>query len=65
MDNGSPQSIETDMEPGDIVRQRKCLKCRTPFRSDWAGERVCAPCKSKADWRQGAAMRPHPASNRR
>ena len=65
MDNGSPPTMASNAASDDDVRQRLCLKCRTTFSSDWAGERVCASCKSRADWRQGAAMRPHPAANRR
>jgi hypothetical protein len=30
---------------------RKCLLCRKPSPSAWAGERVCRKCKSTAAWR--------------
>ncbi len=30
---------------------RKCLICRDPFPSSWAGERVCRKCKSTSSWR--------------
>ena len=30
---------------------RKCLICRDPFPSAWAGERVCRKCKSTSTWR--------------
>jgi hypothetical protein len=33
---------------------RKCLICRSPFPSAWAGERVCRRCKSSSTWRSGA-----------
>jgi hypothetical protein len=33
---------------------RKCLICKTPFTSAWAGERVCRRCKSTSAWRGGA-----------
>ena len=33
---------------------RKCLICRSPFASAWAGERICRRCKSTAAWRSGA-----------
>jgi hypothetical protein len=33
---------------------RKCLICKTPFPSAWAGERVCRRCKSTSAWRGGA-----------
>jgi hypothetical protein len=32
-------------------KTRKCLICRTPFQSAWAGERVCRRCKSTSTWR--------------
>jgi hypothetical protein len=33
---------------------RKCLICRSPFLSAWAGERICRRCKDTAAWRSGA-----------
>jgi hypothetical protein len=36
------------------VKVRACLLCRRPFRSQWAGERICRNCKSTAAWRSGA-----------
>jgi hypothetical protein len=36
------------------AKVRKCLICRTPFQSAWAGERVCRRCKSTSAWRGGA-----------
>jgi hypothetical protein len=35
-------------------KTRKCLICKTPFPSAWAGERVCRRCKSTNAWRSGA-----------
>jgi hypothetical protein len=32
---------------------RKCLICRSPFPSAWAGERICRRCKDTAAWRSG------------
>jgi len=32
-------------------KTRKCLLCREPFPSAWAGERVCRKCKSTSTWR--------------
>ncbi len=32
-------------------KTRKCLICRDPFPSAWAGERVCRKCKSTSTWR--------------
>jgi hypothetical protein len=43
-------------EPGRIAEEkiRKCLVCRSPFPSAWAGERVCRRCKTSSAWRSGA-----------
>jgi hypothetical protein len=35
-------------------KARRCLKCRSPFQSEWAGERVCVKCKKKTQWRSGS-----------
>jgi len=32
-------------------KTRKCLICKTPFQSAWAGERVCRRCKATSTWR--------------
>ncbi|HEX9702851.1 MAG TPA: hypothetical protein VGA19_08345 [Rhodospirillales bacterium] len=37
----------------DRATPRLCLKCRAPFESAWAGERVCAKCKTTRIWRDG------------
>ena len=29
-------------------KQRRCLKCRKLFTSDWLGERICPHCKKLA-----------------
>ena len=64
-----PESNDTSEEHGTAVggRQeksepkrtteqkiRKCLICRSPFPSAWAGERICRRCKDTAAWRSGA-----------
>jgi len=36
-------------------KPRKCLRCQKQFTSTWPGERVCSPCKSSSDWRDGIA----------
>jgi hypothetical protein len=36
---------------------RKCLLCRKPFPSAWAGERVCRKCKSTSAWRSASIER--------
>ncbi len=33
--------------------QRRCLKCRKLFMSDWLGERICPHCKAKDAWCDG------------
>jgi hypothetical protein len=44
---------EADAEVKTEPKTRKCLLCRLPFLSAWAGERVCRKCKSTAAWRGG------------
>ncbi len=46
-------SEETDDEVKTEPKTRKCLLCRQPFPSAWAGERVCRKCKSTSAWRTG------------
>ena len=36
------------------AKTRKCLVCKSPFESAWAGERICRRCKSTSAWRGGA-----------
>jgi hypothetical protein len=48
---------ERDEHPGrsdSEEKTRKCLVCRSPFPSAWAGERICRRCKSTSAWRSGA-----------
>jgi hypothetical protein len=42
-----------DTGPKMEAKVRKCLMCREPFPSEWAGERICRKCKSTAAWRNG------------
>jgi hypothetical protein len=46
---------KVENEPPARPKSRLCLKCRAPFASGWAGERVCAKCKSTSVWRDGVA----------
>ncbi len=39
-------------------KQRRCLKCRKLFMSDWLGERICPHCKTQEDWRGGKSWLP-------
>ncbi|MFX4220991.1 MAG: hypothetical protein ACMVO3_08365 [Thalassobaculum sp.] len=34
-------------------RTRSCLRCRSDFQSEWAGERICKRCKGTSAWREG------------
>ena len=34
-------------------KTKQCLVCKSPFLSEWAGERICRRCKSTAAWRTG------------
>jgi len=54
-----------EQAPADIPRERSCLRCRTTFQSEWAGERICGRCKSTNAWRSGDPIKSHPTSIRR
>ena len=41
----------SERERASEQKIRKCLICRSPFPSAWAGERVCRRCKSTTAWR--------------
>ena len=47
-DHTKPEA-ERHVEP----KTRPCLVCKTPFQSEWSGERVCRRCKSGKIWRSG------------
>lgn len=48
------QSVETLLPGGRALRLlRRCLGCLAMFESEWAGERICRRCKTKAHWRTG------------
>lgn len=36
-----------------IAKDRRCLRCETPFPSTWSGERICPSCKRSSTWRRG------------
>jgi hypothetical protein len=40
-------------EHGADAKMRRCLMCKRPFPSAWAGERFCRACKSTEAWRSG------------
>ncbi len=49
-----PRNSKPKPERTYIAKTRRCLKCREPFESEWAGERVCVRCKGSSSWREGA-----------
>lgn len=44
---------EADGKREDESKTRRCLICKDPFLSEWAGERICRKCKSSSAWRTG------------
>lgn len=44
---------------------RQCLRCQGDFTSQWAGERICARCKSSNTWRSGIPVRAAASSSGR
>lgn len=48
----------------DVAKVRPCLRCKTPFPSKWAGERICSRCKGTTAWRSGEAMTTVPTGRR-
>jgi hypothetical protein len=38
-------------------KTKPCLVCKSPFLSEWAGERICRRCKSTAAWKSGVVSR--------
>lgn len=59
MTEDSIQSAFVPRQPAlsDIPQMRACLKCRTPFRSEGFGERICRACKGTLAWRTAAPLR--------
>jgi hypothetical protein len=35
----------------EMAADRSCLRCRSIFRSEGFGERICSRCKASVDWR--------------
>ena len=48
-----PSKLKPQPERQHESEQRRCLKCRKMFMSDWLGERICSRCKITDDWRDG------------
>ncbi len=57
--------LSSDHRFEDAAKVRACLRCRTTFHSEWAGERVCSRCKGTTAWRSGEPPRFHPVGSRR
>jgi hypothetical protein len=54
MDGPVPADAPDGQEsPPSEPKPRRCLRCRGPFQSAWAGERICPRCKSSNAWRTG------------
>lgn len=50
----------------DVPKPRRCLRCETPFVSEWSGNRVCSRCRSSGTWKIGVPHigRPNLRSNK-
>ena len=57
--------IEGARRISDVPRARLCLRCGSSFASEWSGERICRPCKSKTGWRNGLPYTGQPGGRRR
>jgi hypothetical protein len=55
---------DEQLNQGD-PKVRQCLRCRSAFESQWAGERICARCKSSSAWRSGLPVRNSSSGGRR
>lgn len=56
--------VEAPVQRSD-PKVRLCLRCRDEFESAWAGERICAHCKSSTTWRSGLPVRAGATGGRR
>ena len=50
-DGADAYEAEREARRSAEQKTRKCLLCRDPIPSAWAGERVCRKCKSTSTWR--------------
>jgi hypothetical protein len=55
----------SDQSAWDTPKTRQCLRCQDTFHSEWAGERICAHCKSSATWRTSGLVSSGFSTNRR
>jgi hypothetical protein len=57
-------SLDAPLQRSD-PKVRDCLRCGDSFESAWAGERICAHCKSSTTWRSGLPVRAGAGGGRR
>lgn len=60
-----PTDVSIDPADRHTARVRQCLKCKSDFRSQWAGERICSRCKGSKGWRSGLDVHASPVGFRR
>lgn len=48
--------IATPRAVADVPQERRCLRCKTSFRSEGFGERICRRCKGLSAWRNAAPV---------
>lgn len=52
--NEPPANEMPDMRTDwDVPKDRRCLRCKAKFASQWSGERVCSRCKKSKAWKRG------------
>lgn len=61
----SLSDLHVDQPNQDDPKVRQCLRCESAFESQWAGERICARCKSSNAWRSGIPVRASNSGGRR
>jgi hypothetical protein len=64
MTSVSSQNDQLEEPVAAPPRTRACLRCRSDFESEWAGERICKRCKGTAAWREGVPTTAHSSSSR-
>ncbi len=56
-EKAASMSYKKPVPDGDIdPKVRNCLACRRPFKSAWAGGRICHECKSSRSWRGSSGL---------
>jgi hypothetical protein len=50
--------------PDQVRKKRECLRCKSEFSSEWAGERICGRCKGSSAWKNGSPLRSGPSNGR-